>query len=365
MSHSRREFAKAAGLGLAAMAVSKRLATGESVKTTPPLPFFNTRGIVLLISDLLSVKDWPERAKKAGLTTIATHFITSTRFKHHKMDHLIDFLKSESGQRFRKECVKLGIQVEHETHAMSDLLPRSLFKKDPSMFRMNKEGQRTTEYNFCAHSSTAIETICENAIKYAEVLKPTTGRYFFWIDDARPMCHCSKCRAFSDSDQALILENAVVKALQHHVGANATLAHLAYANTMKPPTQIKPHPGVFLEFAPISRSWSHPLSQREIKPGALTHGQQLHLLDANLEVFGKDTAQVLEYWLDASMFSSWRRPPKKVPWNREVFLDDLKTYGNRGIRHITSFGAFLDTEYIQLYGEPPIDEYGRGLSEHG
>jgi len=280
------------------------------------------------------------------------------------MDHLIDFLKSESGKRFREECTKLGIEVEHETHAMSDLLPRSLFEKEPSMFRMNKEGQRTPEFNFCAHSNAAIETICESAVKYAQVLKPTTGRYFFWIDDGRPMCRCSKCRHFSDSDQALILENAVVKALQRRVDATATLAHLAYTNTMKPPTQIRPEPGVFLEFAPIRRSSNHPLSQREVKRGPLTHGQLLDLLDANLEVFGRDDAQVLEYWLDASMFSGWKRPPKKIPWNREIFLDDLKTYGKRGICHITSFGAFLDAEYIRLHGEPPIDEYGKELRKY-
>jgi hypothetical protein len=364
IEHSRRDFTKTAALGLLAATIPQRVWAGESRKTSPPLPFFKTRGIVLLLSDLLSVGDWPERAKKAGLTTIATHFITNPRFKHHKMDHLIDFLKSERGQRLREECAKLGIEVEHETHAMSDLLPRSLFKKDHSMFRMDEGGQRTRESNFCAHSSAAITTICENAVKYAQVLKPTTGRYFLWIDDGRPMCRCSKCRVFSDSDQALILENAVVKALRRHVSPNATLAHLAYTNTMQPPTQVKPEPGVFLEFAPIRRSWSHPLSQREVKRGPLTHGQQLDLLDANLEVFGKDNAQVLEYWLDASMFSGWKRPAKKVPWNREVFLDDLKTYGRRGIHHITSFGAFIDAEYIRLHGEPPIDEYGKGLNEY-
>ena len=365
MEHTRRDFARATGLGLAATMVPGQLWAAATGKGDDPTSFFKTRGIVLLISDLMSLNDWPARAKKAGLTTIATHFITNPRFKQHKMDHLIDFLKSERGQRFRAECARLGIEVEHETHAMSDLLPRSLFKKDPSMFRMNEDGQRTPDFNFCAHSKEAITTICENAVTYAEMLKPTTGRYFFWIDDGRPMCNCPKCRGYSDSDQALILENAVVKALQRHVSPNATLAHLAYTNTMNPPTQVKPHPGVFLEFAPIRRSWNHPLSQREVKRGPLTHGQQLDLLDANLELFGNDTAQVLEYWLDASMFSGWKRPPKKIPWNREVFLDDLKTYGDRDIRHITSFGAFLDAEYMRLHGEPPIEEYGKGLSEYG
>ena len=205
MEHTRRDFARAAAVGLGAMAISRQVWAGERGRSGDPVPVFKTRGIVLLISDLLSVKDWPVRAKNAGLTTIATHFITNPRFEHHKMDHLIDFLKSESGQRFREECAKLGIEVEHETHAMSDLLPRSLFKKDRSMFRMDEDGERTPESNFCGHSAAAIEIICENAVTYAEALKSTTGRYFFWIDDARPMCSCPKCGAYADSDQALIL----------------------------------------------------------------------------------------------------------------------------------------------------------------
>jgi len=361
MAHSRREFAKATALGLAAVAAPRRLRHQEGRDRDGPPPFFKTRGIVLLISDLLSLDDWPTRVKRAGLTTVATHFITNPRFKHHTLQHLVNFVKSETGQRFREECAKLGLHVEHETHAISDLLPRSLFKKDPTMFRMNEDNERTPQFNFCAHSHAGIGTICENAVRYAEVLKPTTGRYFFWIDDAGPMCRCRQCRLYSDSDQALILENAVVSALRRHMDPDATLAHLAYVNTMKPPIEVKPEPGIFLEFAPINRTWTHPLCRRDVKRGSLTHGQLLDMLDANLEVFGKDSAQVLEYWLDVSMFSGWKRPPKKLPWNREVFLDDLRTYGDRGIHHITSFGAFIDAQYIRLHGEPPIDEYGEAL----
>jgi len=326
-------------------------------------PATNTRGIVLLISDLLSIADWPARAKEAGLTTIATHFITQSRFEHHKMSHLVDFIASKEGQHFQKNCLDLGIQIEHETHAMSDLLPRSHFKGAPDMFRMDKEGRRNPDFNFCAHSEAALSIICENAVSYAQDLMPTTRRYFFWIDDGCPMCHCRQCRIYSDSDQALMLENTMAQALRRHVDPAATLAHLAYLNTLPPPTQVKPDPGVFLEFAPFRRSWSHPLSQREARreQGLLTHGQHLELLDANLQLFGKESAQVLEYWLDVSLFSGHKQPPRKLPWNKEIFRDDVKTYHDHGVRHITSFGAFMDAQYIQLHGEPPLREYGAGL----
>ena len=87
------------------------------------------------------------------------------------------------------------------------------------------------------------------------------------------------------------------------------------------------------------------------------------MLDANLEVFRAETAQVLEYWLDVSRFSQWRRPTVKLPWNREVFGADLDTYGSRGIRHITTFTAWVDADYVKRFGEPNfIGEYGAGLS---
>ena len=87
---------------------------------------------------------------------------------------------------------------------------------------------------------------------------------------------------------------------------------------------------------------------------------------ASLPVFGKDDAQVLEYWLDVSLFSSWKRDAKKkLPWKRDVFLEDIAAYADRGIRHVTSFAAYMDADYVKQYGEPPLDEYGEGLRRLG
>jgi hypothetical protein len=314
-------------------------------------PFFKTRGVVLTTADL-STLDWPELAAKAGLTTIATHVTPG---------EVSGFVQTDKGREFLLQCREQGIEVEHELHAMSDLLPRDLFQKEPSMYRVDEQGQRRADFNCCVHSSRAIETICENAVKYADILKPTTGRYFYWIDDGRPMCRCPRCRIYSDSEQALILENEMLRALRK-ADSRATLAHLAYARTMEAPVQVKPASGIFLEFAPIGRTWSEPIEHRQAKEGQ--HGRYLDLLDANLEVFGKDNAQVLEYWLDVSLFSSWKRDAKKkLPWRRDVFLQDVKTYAGHGIRHVTSFAVYIDTDYVRQYGQPPLDEYGKGLKD--
>ncbi len=58
---------------------------------------------------------------------------------------------------------------------------------------------------------------------------------------------------------------------------------------------------------------------------------------------------------------NWPEREKKIPWNGEVFRSDLETYARRGIRHVTSFAAWIDADYVKRFGEPPLDEYGQGL----
>ena len=89
-------------------------------------------------------------------------------------------------------------------------------------------------------------------------------------------------------------------------------------------------------------------------------------LDANLKLFPRDTAQVLEYWIDVSRFMGQQHSKERVrlPWNRDVFLADLASYRRRGIRHITSFACRVDAEYLKKFGDPSfIAEYGEGLSQ--
>ncbi len=315
-------------------------------------PFFLTRGVVLVVRDLETL-DWPARARRAGLTTLATHI-----FPH----EVAAYLATDGGRRMLSECRRLGLHVEHELHAMSDLLPRELFARDPSLFRMTEEGARTPDWNLCVHSEAALEIVAENAERYTRLLPSTTGRYFYWVDDGRPMCRCPRCRGYSDSDQALLAEHVILKAIRR-VDSRATLAHLAYATTLEPPACVRPEPGIFLEFAPIQRRHDRPLRDRSARQGnGPDHGELLDLLDANLAVFGADGAQALEYWLDASRAMGWRRDaPRALPWARDVFLDDLDTYACRGVRHVTSFAAWIDGDYVARFGEPPIEEYGAGL----
>ena len=346
----RRKFLARAAAVLGAAAATPGKAAPAPGKTS----FFKTRGVVLVPSDI-TTWDWPQQAQRAGLSTIATHVFPR---------QVAAFVETDEGHAFLERCRSLGIEVEHELHAIGDLLPRDLFAQAPEMFRMNEKGERLADCNLCVHSQPAVERVCENAQKYARQLRPTTGRYFYWIDDGRPMCRCPRCRELSDSDQALLLENRMLRALRE-IDPRATLAHLAYANTYRAPSKIKPERGIFLEFAPIHRNYDVPFRQRESRFGGYTHGELLDHLDANLAVFGSEGAQALEYWLDESRFHRHLPPPRpervRIPWDRGVFRADLETYAQRGIRHITTFAVNLDGEYVKRFGAPPLDEYGSDL----
>ena len=88
--------------------------------------WWEMRGVVLTVDDLATV-DWPKIAAESGINTIGTHI---------NPGQVRDFLATDKGKQFLSECKEYGIAVEHQLHAMNELLPRELFDEDPSMFRM-------------------------------------------------------------------------------------------------------------------------------------------------------------------------------------------------------------------------------------
>lgn len=340
-----------AGAGL--RCASRRDAAAPSKAGAAPAadaPLFRARGVVLVPDDL-SLADWPLRAQRCGLDRIALHHGLSPA-------RVTDFIRSPAGGRFLASCRELGLEVEYELHAMRELLPRELFAKDATLFRMNEKGERVNDVNLCVHSSRALDLVAENALVLTATLKPTTHRHFLWGDDGEPWCRCPQCRDLSESDQALVVENRLVQALRRR-DAQAELAHLAYANTLPPPVAIRPEPGVFLEFAPLEMRFKHPLTPL----AAAENAQVLARLDANLAVFPRETAQALEYWLDDSMYSGWRKPAQPLRWSDDVFASDLDTYAARGVRRITSFAVYLDADYVARLGFPDaVARYGSMLS---
>ena len=110
---------------------------------------------------------------------------------------------------------------------------------------------------------------------------------------------------------------------------------------------------IFLEFAPIGRNYEDSLP-------SIQH----NALKKNLEIFPKRTAHVLEYWLDASMFSGWDRNKwSQVPWNSNYYKRDVELYRSMGIRSFTTFATWmLHQHYFELYGQNETVEI---LKEYG
>jgi hypothetical protein len=118
------------GIFVTALMASMALSAEPANRHTSCL--FQTRSVVLTPDDL-TLKDWPERVVKAGLTTVALHLAPST------VEKCVDSLQ---GKAFLEKCSRLGLNVEFELHAVGELLPRNLFASAPDCFRMNEKGGR-------------------------------------------------------------------------------------------------------------------------------------------------------------------------------------------------------------------------------
>lgn len=313
-------------------------------------PFFDMRGIVLAWDDISDpdVIDWLSIMHENGLNTI------SVFGKDYTSDEYL---------AFKQKCIDKGFDFEYEEHAMSWLLPRDLFETHPEYFRMDKDGVRQPDGNGCPSSEEGLKVIMSNVRQFAQTHTPTNHKYYTWLYDGGDICHCEKCKGYNASDQGLIFENHIIKALKEF-DPEAKLAHLAYESTTPAPSVVKPEKDIFLEFAPFFRRWDKPLSDREaIRDGEYwTHGDYLDMLEDNLKVFPAETAQVLEYWLDVSQRSGWKKPQVKLDWHKDVYLDDLKTYAELGIRNITCYGAWIDPYYVNTYKDiTPVLDYAQGL----
>lgn len=314
-------------------------------------PYFEMRGIVASWNDVKNSSkiDYIQIAKDCGINT----------FSIFNADR-----NSLAWKKFLEDCNAANIDIEYQEHMLAFVLPRGLFDEHPDYFRMDERGFRVNDANGCPSSLGALMEISKNARKIGNDYRPTNNRYYFWMDDGGDICYCDQCKNYNAADQALIFENVIIEALKE-INPNAMLAHLCYHNTIEAPSIIKPADDIFLEFAPFTRSWEAPLSDTWVKSSrsTLTHSDYLQALKSNLKIFPIETAQVLEYWMDVSLFSDWDiNNLKKLPWDNNIFLDDINTYGALGIRNISCYAAYVGPEYLDKYKDISfLEEYGKGL----
>ena len=304
------------------------------------------RGVVLLPEDFSA--DWIKMMQQSGLNTLKMHTLQ-------RRNSLEAFMDSPAGKKLLEDAAAAGIDVEYEVHCFAECLSRDIFESRPEWFRMNNRGWRTPDKNFCISNQGALDFLIKNAVKFAQKYKPTTSRYYLWGDDGGQWCHCPKCAGLSNEDQNITVMNSLAEALGKN-DSQAKVAYLAYQNVAELPT-IKPNERIFLEWAPIKRCYRHKINDPSCAVNRKFNAELLKLL----KFFDPADTQILEYWLDASLFSGWKLPAAKIPVDTEIIRSDIEYYRSLGVYSIASFACFVDADYIKAHGEPPLNEYANAM----
>jgi len=302
------------------------------------------KGLVIYPEDLSDY--WIDRINGSGLNFLGIHPVGGNT-KGKAVANAIEWVKSSETQRLLNRATEIGIDVEYEIHALSWLLPRELISKQPEWFRMNESGERTADFNCCASNPQVLEYIAERSAKLAKIFKTSTGRYHFWTDDVpHSKCCCSRCMEMTASDEALTVYNAINSGIRS-VYSGAGQSYLAYDDMIKGPEHVKPADGVYLEYAPMQRNLTRPMSD----PESEKNRKETSSLKRLLKVFGCENSQVLDYWLDNSWFSDWNRPIRRFRFSPDIVALDSVWYEKLGFETITSFACYLGEEYYNLHGE--------------
>ncbi len=306
-------------------------------------------------------RKWIDRCVSLGIPTLALHPVGGWRSPL-TMKAMLDKLETEEYRALIDEAAEKGLNIEYEMHAARYFLPKKEFENHPEWFRVDKEGKRNADMNCCVSSKEALDFIARRAAESAKKLYRSSHRYFFWMDDSKEdcWCHCPECEKYSASDQQLIIMNRILEELKKD-DPEATLAYLAYYDTLTPPEKIRPADGIFLEYAPIDRDFHKPLSDASDEKN---HSQNRHL-QALIDFFGKENAKVLDYWLDNSLFSNWTKPPKAFTADAPVIFADFDYYRSLGFADISTFACYLGEDYIALHGEPDITPFAKAYKKHG
>ena len=150
-------------------------------------------------------------------------------------------------------------------------------------------------------------------------------------------CKCKKRQTYTFF--IVLFENRLLALLREY-DPEATLAHLAYHQTLPAPRQVRAAEGIFLEYAPILRDYSETLP-----------GEQLQALQDNLLAFPPATQHILEYWLDESMNARWKRSERPaLSFDPAWCARDIALYRSLGACSITNFATWLDGPYLARHG---------------
>lgn len=296
--------------------------------------------------------------RQAGLNVLGIHPVGGHN-AHETLEHAVVRHAMPAWRASLERAASMGIAVEYEAHALRWLMPASLFEQMPDWFRMSEDGVSDPDFHMCASNAEALAFLENRAEMLARLLWTGSQRWFLWPDDVTgKRCCCAGCQSLSASDQALLITNAIQRGVVRF-DAEGRVCYLAYQDTLEVPERVQPERGVFLEFAPIWRDHHRPLNDS----ACAQNQREIRHLERLLFFFGTEGSQVLNYWMDNSLFSGWRKPPQPFELDADVMQLDVAFYRALGFENVTSFGCYLGSDYVRLYGKPPIQAYGDLLRE--
>lgn len=230
-------------------------------------------------------------------------------------------LWERDGEEIVAEAKKRGMTLQFGGHHLPSLLPRDLFAEHPDWFPL-RAGERNARYNLCTSSSGARDHIRQSARDFFQRFAGADV-YHLWADDIRGggWCECSECARLSPSDQALRATNLLADVLAE-VAPGASIAHLAYHDTIEPPSE-KPRENVVALYAPRSRNYAYAIDDKDCPRNARDHWEPFQGLR---RTFG-DSKRIFafEYYSDAILFK-WMAPTLF-----DVLPADARAYAKAGI----------------------------------
>ena len=305
---------------------------------------------ILIHPDELS-KVWIDRMIRENIDVIALHPPGGNK-AHEYLAKMLEMLEAPEYRALLDYAAEQGLKIEYEMHAAGYLLSKNLFASHPEYFRMNEKGERVPDMNFCVSNEEALDIVVKRAADLAKKLYRSEPNYYFWLDDGKNVhCRCPKCQRLNPSDQLLTVVNAMLKEIKKD-RPDAKMAYLAYHDSMMLPENVKQDEDIFIEYAPIAK---YSKNAEEIA------AKEKAMLSALLTHFGIKDSKVLEYWIDNSLFSGWKKPPQKMNADAEAAKQDVREYTDMGFEYISVFGCYLGPDYEELYGEPDISAFTKAF----
>jgi hypothetical protein len=224
------------------------------------------------------------------------------------------------GTRIVAAARERGLTLQFGGHHLPTLLPRDEFERHPEWFPL-RNGARDSKYNVCTATSEVRDYLARRTEAFLQRF-PGAEIYHMWGDDIRGggWCSCSTCAGMSPSDQALLATNLMAETAAR-VLPGAKIAHLAYHDTLEPPT-IAPCDNVTALFAPRERCYAHAIDDPACHRNVPDYWEPFTRFAG---LFPAGRMQVFEYYSDAILFKGL------APTHLWTLPGDTRAYASAGV----------------------------------